>query len=198
MIANKHNAPSAPRKGMRKLLGCRRGSSAIEFAIVSPVFLALMFSIFEVAWFYFVNATVDSATTDIARYIRTGSAQRDGYTGQDNRDDFFTDVVCPRLALFGECEARVTAEVEKFDTFADLAADTKSFTCRDDQPDEINNLIFEPGTDNAIVRVRLCLIYDTLNPAIGLSLAKNDAGQRRVTSSFILRVEPYSKKNLST
>jgi hypothetical protein len=38
-----------------------------------------------------------------------------------------------------------------------------------------------------------------LNPAIGLNLAKNDAGQRRVAATYVLRVEPYSKnKKTST
>ncbi|MEX0644116.1 MAG: TadE/TadG family type IV pilus assembly protein, partial [Parvularculaceae bacterium] len=60
------------------LLGDRRGSSAVEFAIVVPVFLALMFSMFEVGWFYFVNSVVDAAAINVARYIRTGQAQNAG------------------------------------------------------------------------------------------------------------------------
>jgi hypothetical protein len=157
------------------------------------VFLALMMSTFEVGWFYFVNASVDAATVGIARFIRTGQAQKGGYAAQENRDDFFEDVVCPKLGFLGDCESRLTAEVQTFDSFEDLAADTSPITCRDDQPDAIQNLVFEPGSDNAIVRIRICLIYDTLNPAIGLNLAKNDAGQRRVAATYVLRVEPYSK-----
>ncbi len=185
-------------RAARRFLRNKRGSSAVEFAIVVPVFLALMFSTFEVGWFYFVNAVVDSATINIARFIRTGQAQSAGYDSQSDRESFFADEVCPKLSFLVDCDARVTAEVQTFATFQDLANDTTPITCRDDQPDAIDNLAYNPGSDNAIVRVRICVIYDTLNPAIGMSLAKNDAGQRRVAATYILRVEPYSKNNKTT
>lgn len=178
---------------LRRLIGDKRASSAVEFAIVAPVFLMLMFSTFEVAWFYFVNASLDSATINVARYIRTGQAQLAGYAAQADRDRFFADEVCPRLAFLVDCDARVTIEIQTFPSFAALAADTSTVTCRDDDPTVVNSIPYDPGSDNSIVRIRMCLIYDTLNPAIGLSLAKNAAGQRRVMSTYILRVEPYSK-----
>ncbi|MFQ5563913.1 MAG: TadE/TadG family type IV pilus assembly protein, partial [Parvularculaceae bacterium] len=159
------------RKLARKSYGFprnKRGSSAVEFAIVAPVFLMLMFSTFEVGWFYFVNATLDSATANASRFVRTGQAQ----SGSMNKQDFF-DLVCPSLDLFGDCMTHLTVEVAKFNTFADLAADTTPPVCRGDDPDAINNLAYEPGADNEIIRMRLCLIYNTLNPTIGINLADN-------------------------
>jgi Flp pilus assembly protein TadG len=186
-------------RGRRCFLRSQCGASAVEFAIVVPVFLALMFSTFEVGWFYFVNASVDAATVNVARLLRTGQAQKQGYEAQADRDDFFANEVCPKLKFLADCESRLTVEVQTFESFEKLAADKSPVTCRDDQPDAIQNLEFEPGSDNAVVRVRICLIYDTLNPAIGLNLAKNDAGQRRVAATYVLRVEPYSKnKKTST
>lgn len=182
-----------PSRVARRFLRNRSGASAVEFAIVVPVFLALMMSTFEVGWFYFVNASVDAATTNIARFIRTGQAQKNGYATQADRDDFFAEEVCPKLRFLADCESRLTAEVQTFDSFEELAEDTSPVTCSDSQPEAIQNLEFEPGTDNAIVRVRICLIYDTLNPAIGLNLSKTDGGQRRLAATYILRVEPYSK-----
>lgn len=183
------------RGALRRFGISRRASAAIEFAIIAPVFFSLMFSMFEVGYFYFVNATVDSATTAVARYIRTGQAQKGGYKAQADRDSFFQNIVCKKLPVFGagaNCAAKVTVEVEAFSSFAALAADTKPATCRDSQPEAIDNLIFSPGQDRSIVRVRICLIYKTINPAIGLNLAKNDQGERRIISSYVLRVEPYT------
>ena len=187
-----------PERARRRFSRSRSGSSAVEFAIVAPVFLALMFSTFEVGWFYFVNAVVDSATINIARFIRTGQAQTNGYTSQGDRDSFFADEVCPKLSFLVDCDARITAEVQTFPSFKALADDNTPITCRDDQPQAIDNLIYNPGSDNSIVRIRICMIYDTLNPTIGMSLAKNDAGQRRVAATYVLRVEPYSKNTQST
>ena len=180
-------------RGSRRFAGDKKGASAIEFAIVAPVFFALMFSTFEVGWFYFVNATMDAATVNVARYIRTGQAHVNGYSGSDSKDDFFADVVCPKVDFLVDCQNRITAEVQTFNSFAELAADNTPITCTDNSSDEIDAIPYNPGNDNAIVRVRICLIYDTLNPAIGLNLAKNDQGQRKITTSYILRVEPYSK-----
>lgn len=176
-----------------KLLGERLGSSAVEFAIVAPVFITLMLSTFEVAWYYFVNASLDAASLSVARYIRTGQAQLAGYTGQTNRDLFFSQQVCPKLSFLVDCASRVTLEVRTYSSFAALAADTSTMACRDDNPATVNNLAFDPGSDDSIVRIRMCMIYDTLNPAIGLNLSKNAAGQRKIMSTYILRVEPYSK-----
>ena len=39
----------------RRIAGCRRGSAAVEFAIIAPIFLGMMFSMFEIGWFYFAN-----------------------------------------------------------------------------------------------------------------------------------------------
>lgn len=167
----------------------KKGAAAVEFSIVVPVFLMIMFSTFEVGWFYFVNATVDAATIDIAREIRTGQIKGD--TSFDV-DEFFEEEVCPRLEFFGDCDDRLTAEVRVFNTFAELAADTSSVVCSDDDPQVVENIVVNPGGERDIVRIRICLLYDTLNPAIGVNLADGD-GQRRVTSTFIHKNEPFDR-----
>jgi Flp pilus assembly pilin Flp len=167
----------------------RSGASAVEFAIVAPVFLSLMFATFEVGWFFFVGATVDSATVDAARQVRTGQVQNQNLTKQQ----FFEDVVCPRLAFLEDCDSRLTAEVREFPTMQLLAADTSSPTCADENPTTVAAIPYQPGASCAIVRVRICLIYDTLNPALGLSLAQNALGQRKIVSEYLLRVEPFQR-----
>jgi len=169
----------------------KNGAAAVEFAIVVPVFLIIMFSTFEVGWFYFVNASVDAATIGIAREIRTGQIKGD--TSFDV-DEFFEEEVCPKLQFFGECDARLTAEVRVFDTFAELASNNDDMICRDDDPENVDDIVVDPGGEKDIVRIRLCLIYDTLNPAIGVNLA-NESGQRRIMSTYIIKNEPYERNN---
>lgn len=177
-------------KKKNSLLRDKSGASAVEFAIIAPVFLATMFSTFEVGWFYFVNSVVDGATIGISREIRTGQI-----TGGQNfdPDEFFANDVCPTLEFLEDCDTRVTAEVRVFPNFAALAADTSPVVCRDDDPSLVNNIQVDPGNENEIIRVRICLIYDTLNPAIGVNLAKSDDGSRRITSTYVFRNEPYEE-----
>ena len=182
-------------RSMRKkcfgLIKDKRGASAVEFSLVAPIFLTFMMSTFEVGWFYFVNSIVDAATVNVSRFVRTGQAQNGGF----DKDSFFADEVCPRLAFFGDCNAKITAEVRTFNSFEELAADTSQPTCRNDDPQDISDIPYDPGTDNMIVRVRICALYDTLNPTIGLNLSEDGSGTRRLTTSYVFRNEPYSRNN---
>lgn len=171
----------------------RGGASAVEFAIVAPVFFALMFSTFEVGWFYFVNANVDAAATNAARMLRTGQVQKAEMT----KESFFEDLVCPKVKLFGDCDSRLTVEVRTFNSFSDLASDATPLVCSDESTTVIDAIPYDPGADRSIVRVRICYMYDTLNPMIGMSLARNEQGQRKVSATYVLRVEPYSKGSTS-
>lgn len=71
-------------KSQRKIRrGARNdeGAVAIEFAIIALPFFALLFGIIELAIIFFLNSSLDSATSQAARGIRTGQ-----FCG--NEDDF--------------------------------------------------------------------------------------------------------------
>ncbi|MEL7486542.1 MAG: TadE/TadG family type IV pilus assembly protein [Pseudomonadota bacterium] len=53
----------------------RNGAAAVEFALVAPVFFALMFAILEAGIFFFVDAAVTEANARAARLVRTGQAR---------------------------------------------------------------------------------------------------------------------------
>lgn len=173
-----------------KALRDKRGSTAVEFALVVPTFLALMFSTFEVGWFYFVNSQVDAATLQAARFIRTGQAQTQGF----DKAQFF-NAVCPSLSTFGDCSQVMTVEVQTFPSFAALAADASPVVCRNDQPQDVNAIPYSPGNDNDIVRLRICLIYKTINPLIGVNVSDTEGGKRRLYGTYLFRNEPYSRNS---
>lgn len=170
------------------LLACRRGTTAIEFAVTAPALLLLVFSSFEVGWFYFANSTVDAAVVNASRIIRTGMAQQQGLD-----KDAFYDAICNYTRPLGSCGSRMTVEVKTFDTFAELAADASGAVCVDDEPEDIAAIPYEPGLDNQIVRVRICFMYTTMNPALGVNLAETDSGRRHLVVSQIFRNEPFSR-----
>lgn len=171
----------------------RKGSAAVEFALVAPPFLALMMSTFEVGWFYFAASQVDAATIETARLVRTGQVQKADF----DKQDFFNEV-CPNVQIFGDCDETLTVEVTVFNSFAELAADNAPVVCTNDDPSEIAALAFEPGTDNSIVRLRVCLLYKTINPTIGVNVSETADGKRRVFGTYIFQNEPYSRNNRTT
>ncbi len=184
---------SFARSALRRALAAlkdKAGSAAVEFSLVVLPFMMIMLSTFEVGWFYFANAQTDSATIEAARLIRTGQAQQGGF----DKAAFFNKV-CPSIEIFGDCNNTLTVEVDTFASYAALAADTSPVICQNDESEKIGALAYNPGADRAIVRIRVCLLYNTLNPAIGINISDVAGGKRRIYGSYVFRNEPYTKNN---
>ncbi len=170
----------------RPFWAASEGASAVEFALVLPLFLALTFSIIEAGYYYFVESAVEAANTKAARLIRTGQAQ----TSSLSRDAFFTEI-CDVVDIFGDCNTQLTVDVARYASFAALAADISAPVCRDADPGDVAALPYDAGGARDIVRVRVCYLHKSFNPALGLNLAKTNAGALRMISTSIFRTEPY-------
>jgi Flp pilus assembly protein TadG len=177
-----HGTTAHPRRFWR----ARDGASAVEFAIVAPVFLALTFSIVEAGYFYFVESAVEAANTKAARLIRTGQVQSNSLS----RDAFFNEI-CGVVDIFGDCDTQLTVDVSRFASFQELADDISAPVCRDADPDDVDALPYEAGGARDIVRVRVCYLHKSFNPGLGLNLEKSNAGALRMISTSIFRNEPY-------
>ncbi len=59
---------------LSRLIRCRRGATALEFALALPVILLLIVGMLEVAMIMFVNISVEGALREAARYGITGQA----------------------------------------------------------------------------------------------------------------------------
>ncbi|WP_411817187.1 TadE/TadG family type IV pilus assembly protein [Hyphococcus sp. DH-69] len=168
----------------------RSGSTAVEFAMIMPLFLAILFSIFEAGWFYFVSTSVQQANANAARLIRTGQAQ----SGALSKDAFFKEI-CDVVDAFGSCEEKLTIDIAKYDNFAQLAADVSEPVCRDKDDPTIEGAQFgsnDYGHGEEIIRVRVCFLYKPMTPALGLNLAKTKHGDRKLVSVSIFRNEPFA------
>ena len=65
---------------VRRLVNCRRGTTAIEFAFIAPIFFALLFAILETGLVFFNQQAIQTAATQSARLIMTGQVQAQGLT----------------------------------------------------------------------------------------------------------------------
>lgn len=170
----------------RRFGAAQGGASAVEFALVLPVFLALTFSILEAGYFYFVESAVEAANAKAARLIRTGQVQSTSLS----RDAFF-DEICKVVDIFGDCNTQLTVDVSRYASFSALAADIAAPVCRDADPDDVDALPYDAGGARDIVRVRVCYLHKSFNPGLGLNLEKTNAGALRMISTSIFRNEPY-------
>jgi len=172
----------------------QKGVVAVEFALLAPIFFGMMFSICEVGWVFFTEAVMERAEKDAIRMIRTGQVQQ---ISQENDPDAqrqaVFDKVCRFVSAFGECEEELAVEVETFDSFNALAESNTDVTCSDNAGYSAGSTAFEPGDEESIVRMRICILYDTLNPLIGISLKSTEGDGNRMIAQHIFRNEPYER-----
>src|SRR3954449_1957513 len=91
---------------LRRFRRNRRGSAAVEFALVAPIFFALLFAIIETAMVFFAGQVLETATQDTARLIMTFQAQNQSMTQQQ-----FKDSLCSRITSLFNCTTGVSIDV---------------------------------------------------------------------------------------
>ena len=72
----------------RAFFRCRKGATAVEFALVAAPFMALLVAILQSALVFFAGRVLDEVTEEASRYIMTGQAQQ----GNVNQAGFKTYV----------------------------------------------------------------------------------------------------------
>jgi Flp pilus assembly protein TadG len=170
-----------------RFLRARRGAVAVEFAFVAFPFLLLLFGILELALVFIVSMTLETATGDAARMIRTGEFQSSGATGKAD----FQKLVCDRMMwLQSGCAGRLTVDVQTF-----AVDDFKSMSENDGQDAANFNKVatcFSPGGPADVVMVRTYYEWPLFTPLLNDALVNMGNGKRLISAIASFRNEPYS------
>jgi Flp pilus assembly protein TadG len=127
------------RRAVRRLARKQDGSAAIEYAVVAPVFFALLFLIFETGLMFWASQTLETAVADAGRLIMTGQAHQKGLNQTS-----FKDAVCERLKG-GLLDVQTKPTFEQFTTTPPYDAQGTF------QPGQVG---YQPGGPSDIVLVR--------------------------------------------
>ena len=165
-----------------KLRGNNSGVAAVEFALVAPIFFAVLFAIIELALVFFASQILETVTQDTARLIMTGQAQNAAFTQAQ-----FKNAVCAKLTVMFDCVNGVSIDVQSYKTFdtVDISSPidaTKSFV-------PPNNYL--PGGPTDIVVVRLFYKWPVFVTGLGFNLANIGSNQRLLTGTAAFQNEPY-------
>lgn len=163
----------------------RGGSAAVEFAMVAFPFLALIMGILEISMIYLVSTTLENATADVARQIRTGQMQMaGGATAQT-----FSTAICGELTWLGSaCSSNLYVDVR---TFASFSSMTQSSPVQNGAVNTAS-LQFNPGTAGQIVLVRAFYQWTLFTPMLDQIAATMNGGSTLITATAAFRNEPYS------
>jgi Flp pilus assembly protein TadG len=93
------------RNAIRRFHRNRRGSAAVEFALIAPMFFALLFAIIETAMVFFASQVLETGIQDSGRLIYTSQ----GLTQAQFKADF-----CGRVGALFPCSADLCLDVRTY------------------------------------------------------------------------------------
>jgi Flp pilus assembly protein TadG len=171
------------RNALRRFRRNRRGSTAVEFALVAPVFFGLLFAIIEIALVFFASQVLETVTQDSARMIMTGQAQTAGYTAAT----FKTNVVCAKIAVLFDCANGITIDVQNYPAFASVTVADPI----DASQNFIANQKFCMGDAGDIVVVRLFYQWPLFVTGLGFNISNLTGSKRLLVATAAFRNEPF-------
>jgi TadE-like protein len=160
--------------GLRR---CRRGSVALEFAVVAIPFFLLLCATIELAIVALAGAALDGAAREAARPIRTGETQQ-----SPDPLAAFRGRLCDRLLGFVGCD-EIVYDVRHFDDFASVAMPPLY-----EEDGTAAPTGFEPGDAGDIVVVRASLRWAYRTPMLATAFG---AADQEVTASTVFKNEPF-------
>jgi Flp pilus assembly protein TadG len=173
------------RLGKRMRADARKGSAAIEFALVAPIFFLLLLGIFEAAIMFFSQSVLQSAVTTVGRTLRTGQAacltQNGGQCVAMTANDFRTRVCALTSVLTPNCSATlVVNSVVATGGFggagaAPVGGDASGFT----------------GGPCDVMLLRATYPWQVVTPALNYFLVDSGTTAHLIISTLAFRNEPY-------
>jgi Flp pilus assembly protein TadG len=171
----------------RRFRRSRGGSAAVEFALVAPVFFALLFAIIETAMMFFATQVLETVTQNSARLILTGQAQ----TAGDSQGQFMSNVVCPTGSVANvlfNCLTGIYIDVESYSAFSNVVMSSQI----DANGNFItSNLGYNPGGPGDIVVVRMFYKWPLYVTGLGYNIANLTGNQRLLYGTAAFQNEPY-------
>lgn len=169
---------------LRRFRHNRRGSTAVQFALIAPLFFGLLFAIIEVAMIFFSSQVLETVTQDSARMIMTGQAQGANFTQQQ-----FKDFVCSRISALFDCSNGIFVDVRSYPS-SDGFSSVNVAQPIDSSMAFNTNMKWCPGKDGDIVVVRLFYQWPLFVTKLGFNPANLANGKRLLTATATFKNEP--------
>ena len=172
------------RNMLRRFGRNRKGSAAVEFALVAPVFFALLFAIIETGLMFFASQILETVAQESARQIMTGQSQAAANTAAT----FITNVVCNQTQPVLNCN-NISVDVESDPSqFSNLNI-AQPVTNGSFDPAKLK---FNPGGSCSVVTVTLYYQWQMFVTGFGYNISNLNGNVRLLSATAAFRNEPYS------
>ncbi len=177
------------RKWLNKYKNNNDGATAIEFAILAVPFMALLFSIVELAIVFFISSTLTYAMNEAARDIRTGEFQSTCGTAET-----FKTAVCDNMSTLGNCDnLRIDVVTSPSGTFQPNLLPPPTPIEDPDNPGTplvpVDEYMSTGPRDVVVVRAQY--YHKLAFPGKFTRLSNQPGNNRLITSSTAFRNEPF-------
>ncbi|MDA9400225.1 TadE/TadG family type IV pilus assembly protein [Bradyrhizobium sp. CCBAU 45389] len=181
------------RTALRRFRGNRRGSAAVEFALVAPIFFALLFAIIETALMFFASQVLETITQNSARVVLTGQAQSGSVTacavsgvGTPCTQATFKTYVCSQIPALFDC-SKLYVDVTSFSSFSAVTLSSHI----DGAGSFDTSMSYSPGSAGDIVVVRLFYQWPLFVTGLGYNIANLTGSKRLLVATAAFKNEPY-------
>lgn len=198
--AGEFNAMSSPvlsrftfPTALRRFRGNRRGSAAVEFALIAPIFFGLLFAIIETALVFFSSQVLETITQNSARVVLTGQAQSGSVTAcavggvaAPCTQATFKNYVCSQIPALFDCNS-LYVDVTSFSSFSAVTLPTHlDGACNFD-----TNMNYSAGNAGDIVVVRLFYQWPLFVTGLGYNIGCGSTSKRLLVATAAFKNEPY-------
>jgi len=167
----------------RDLIRHEAGATAVEFALIAPLFLLLLMAIMQMALVLFAGQHLENATATLGRLVRTGQAQEMSLT-----PTAFRQMLCEEMEPLLPCGSdKLYIDVQTLPSFGAIPLDVPL----DEDGEFAGTGSFQLGGAGQIVIVRAFYRYPVFLPLIGERLANIGNGMRLLSSAAVFRNEPF-------
>ena len=170
-----------------------KGSAAIEFALIAPVFFILLMGTIETGVIFFAQSTLQNAVNDTARMVRTGQTNCFTTSGGNcvamTQAQFRTQICGEASAILQDCNgASLQFDVQAYSSGFSSASNSSPLVA--------GNLpaltVFNVGNACDVVLVRAFYKWPVFTPILGFFLQNVAGGYHLLSTAAAFRNEPYT------
>ena len=180
------------RNALHRFRRNRRASAAVEFALVAPIFFALLFAIIETGLVFFAGQVLESGVQDAGRQLYTHQLQDNpALTTPEQQKAQFEADLCSRVSVLLTCSAIVT-DVQFYAPGATIAI-TDPITGGAFDPSSLTFQLPGPNSQATVV-VRAFYQWPLFVTGLGYNIANIGRGtansKRLLSATTAFHVEP--------
>ena len=183
------------RVGRRLRADSTKGSAALEFAMIAPVFFLLLMGTVEVGVIFFAQSSLQNAVNDVARMVRTGQTNCFSTNSNNNcvaiTEQQFRTQICNEVGvLLQDCNgSSLQFDVNAYSAGFSGAANSSPLDVNNDLPNLTN---FNLGNACEVVLVRAFYKWPVFTPMLDFFLSNMSGNYHLLSTAAAFRNEPYS------